>query len=289
MVRGRGGDGKTVKNNIKPVRSGPGQWRVAAALVLFALLALPVRGAEVISPREPFFGMEKVQLRIEYKKMALVAARIHDMFSRQGWYRIEPGQSMIELCDSAERLDAIQALLERFDSVPRNFTLDVSLMNYIGGQEPAPKPTADDRHDNTKLSTLNQRIALKKQVNRDAEVGRKSLVVREGQFIEFPLGRGYNIEFQVGYFDRTKELIEINRLVFARSRGGSADSTGQQGTAILSTDLKLGNGVRHLLTMRKPGCQEYYTLAIRATLRDDPAPRQGPVRDTGDLPVREWP
>jgi hypothetical protein len=276
-----------VKNTHSPVHSRPGRWCVAALLMACSLLALPLHGAEVISPREPFFGLEKVQLRIEYRKMPLVATRIHTMFSRQGWYRIEPGQSLIELCDSAERLDAIQALLERFDSVPRNFTFEVSLMNYIGGDEPET-PVAD-RQDGTKLSTLNQRMALKRQVNREPEVGRKSLVVREGQFIEFPLGRGYNIEFQVGYFDRTKELIELNRLVFTRGLGGSADSSEQQRTIILSTDLKLGNGVKHLLTMRKPGCQEYYTLAIRGTLRDDPAPRQKSVRDTGDLPVREWP
>jgi len=124
------------------------------------------------------------------------------------------------------------------------------------------------------------------------------MVAREGQFIEFPLGRGYNVEFKLGYFDRKKELIEINRLVFSRNSGKGSESGGpgrdgvsggQQGVIILSTDLKLGNGLKHLLTMRKPGCQEYYTLAIRATLRDDPPPRRKPVRDTGELPVLEWP
>jgi hypothetical protein len=269
-------------------RSRNGWWRFAAILLLF-LLARPAPGAEVVTPREPFFGMEKVQLRIEYKEITLVAARIHGMFSRQGWYRIEPGQSLIELCDTAERLDAIQALLERLDSVPRNFTFEVSLMNYAGGEAQSPSPDTGDRREEAKLSVLNQRMALKKQVNREEMLGRKSLVVREGQFIEFPLGQGYNIEFHVGYFDRTKELIEINRLVFSRRQGRAADSAGQQGTVILSTDLRLGNGVKHLLTMRKPGCQEYFSLAIRASLRDEPVPRQETARDDGDLPVREWP
>ncbi len=85
-------------------------WLVAILAV--ALLALPASAAEVVSPREPFFGLEKVQLRIEHKKVTLVASKIHQMFSRNGWYRIDPGKSLIELCDSGERLDAIEALVE---------------------------------------------------------------------------------------------------------------------------------------------------------------------------------
>lgn len=286
------------KNSNNRVRSRFGRRHVAAALVI-VLLALPAFGAEVISPREPFFGQEKMQLRIEYKKITLVASRIHHMFSRQGWYRIEPGQSVIELCDTAKRLDAIQAQVERLDSVPRSFTLEVSLMNYTGNEKPTGTPAAnDDRRDGPKLSVLNQRMALKKQVSREEMVGRKSLVAREGQFIELPLGQGYNVEFQVGYFDRKTDLIEINRFVFSRNIGMGPESGGpgrngvsggQRGKIILSTDLKLGNGLKHLLTMRKPGCEEYYTLAIRATLRDDPPLRQEPARDSGELPVREWP
>ena len=131
-------------------------------------------------------------------------------------------------------------------------------------------------------------MAEKKEAGREEEVGRNSVTAPEGQFVEIALGQGYNVEFQVGYFDRTKELIEINRLVFSRRRG-SGTSGGQQGTVILSTDLKLGNGVRHLLTMRKPGCQEYYTLAIQATVNEDQPVRSAPLRETGELPLREWP
>jgi len=260
--------------------------RLIAALI-FIVTAIPVFGAEVVSPREPFFGLEKVQLRIEHKNIASVAARIHRMFSRHGWYRVEPGQSLLELCDSAERLDAIEELVIRLDISPREVSFEVSLMNYTGsGQKPAA--VQESKTDGPKLMALNRRMAQKKAEDREKNVGRKTLVAREGQFVEFPLGRGYNVAFRVGYFDRTKEVIDINKLVFSRSAGGAADP-GQQGLVILSTDLKLGNGVKHLLTMRKPGCQEYYTLAIRATLGDEPAPRREPARDTGELPVREWP
>ena len=60
------------------------------------------------------------------------------MFSSQGWYRIEPNQSLLELCDSPKRLDAIQALVERIDAVPRNIRFEVSLMNYAGGGYAGP-------------------------------------------------------------------------------------------------------------------------------------------------------
>jgi len=260
---------------------------VAALLVLFLLLpCAPVRSAEVASPREPFFGMEKVQLRIEYQKMPQVAARIHNMFSRQGWYRIEPGQALIEICDTAERLEAIQAVVERYDSVPRTFSMEISLMNYVGTGEKASAPADAALKAEPRLSALNRQMALKRQVSSEAEVGSELVVAREGQFVEFPLGQGYNVEFQVGYFDRTKELIQIKRLAFSqvRVRAGKKENV-----VILTTDLQLGNGVKHLLTMRKPGCREYYTLAIRATLREEPSPPREPARDTGDLPVREWP
>jgi hypothetical protein len=255
--------------------------------VLFIMLpGVTVRAAEVVSPREPFFGMEKVQLRIEYQKIPQVAARIHNMFSRQGWYRVEPGQSLIEICDSAERLEAIQAVVERFDRVPRSFAMEISLMNYVGTGEEAAAPAATALKAEPRLSTLNRQMALKRQVSSEAEVGREQVAAREGQFVEFPLGQGYNVEFQVGYFDRTKELIQIKRLVFSQVR---VQAGKKERAVILTTDLQLGNGVKHLLTMRKPGCREYYTLAIRATLREEPPPPKDAAQGDDDLPVREWP
>jgi hypothetical protein len=261
--------------------------RLIAALVL-VLTAFPLFGAEVVSPREPFFGLEKVQLRIEHKNIATVATRIHRMFSRHGWYRVEPGQSLLEICDSAERLDAIEQLVLRIDTSPRDVAFEVSLLTYTGGKATAPVVAAEPEADGPKLRALNRRIAQKKAANRETLVGQKSLTAREGQFVEFPMGQGYNVAFRVGYFDRTKEVIELNKLVFSRSTGRAADP-GAQEQVILSTDLKLGEGVKHLLTMRKPGCQDYYTLAIRASLGDEPAPRGKPARDADDLPVREWP
>lgn len=259
----------------------------ALLLVLFIMLpGAPVRAAEVASPREPFFGMEKVQLRIEYQKMPQVAARIHNMFSRQGWYRIEPGQSLIEICDSADRLEAIQAVVERFDSVPLSFAMEISLLNYVGDGDETSAPAAAELKAEPRLSTLNRQMALKRQVSSEAEVGRELVAAREGQFVEFPLGQGYNVEFQVGYFDRTKELIQIKRLVFSQVRVRSGK---KERAVILTTDLQLGNGVKHLLTMRKPGCREYYTLAIRATLREEPPPRREAAQGDDELPVREWP
>ena len=96
------------------------------------LLLFPLTGgaATIEKEREQFFGQEKLTLRIEFKSIFEVVPLIHPLFSEQGWYRIQPIKKTLEICDSPEKLDKIQEIVQLFDVGPKTLKFTFTLLKY---------------------------------------------------------------------------------------------------------------------------------------------------------------
>jgi hypothetical protein len=167
--------------------------------------------------------------QFKHKDADRAAAVVKPLMSSEGSLSIQPSTNSMVITDRAENLKSIAAALDKFDTPPQAFKLNVRLVSASRATAPVRTPEAL-KDVSTKLTVL--------PFNNYEVLGSAVLEGKEGEPGLLDLETGYRADFKWGDYDAAADSVQISDLKLSKLQG-------DQLTQLLKTtmNLKLGQTV----------------------------------------------
>ena len=207
------------------------------ALVLFLLLA--VCGAAFADDAPAADAAKSLSVRtfqFKHKDADRASTVVKPLMSSEGSFSIQPSSNSMVITDRAENLKSIAAALDKFDTPPQAFKLNVRLV--AASRATAPVRTPDTLKDvSSKLTFL--------PFNNFEVLGSAVLEGKEGEPGLLDLETGYRADFKWGDYDAASETVQISDLKLSKLQG-------DQLTQLLKTTMNLKIGQTVVFGAGKP-------------------------------------
>lgn len=207
------------------------------ALVLFLLLA--VCGAAFADDAPAADAAKSLSVKtfqFKHKDADRASTVVKPLMSSEGSFSIQPSSNSMVITDRAENLKSIAAALDKFDTPPQAFKLNVRLV--AASRATAPVRTPDTLKDvSSKLTFL--------PFNNFEVLGSAVLEGKEGEPGLLDLETGYRADFKWGDYDAASETVQISDLKLSKLQG-------DQLTQLLKTTMNLKIGQTVVFGAGKP-------------------------------------
>ncbi len=209
------------------------------ALVLFLLFSVWVPASAGTPPAEAGGHTEALTVKtfqFKHKDADRASAVVKPLMSSEGSFSIQPSSNSMVITDRAENLKSIAAALDKFDTPPQAFKLNVRLV--AASRATAPVRTPDTLKDvSSKLTFL--------PFNNFEVLGSAVLEGKEGEPGLLDLETGYRADFKWGDYDAASETVQISDLKLSKLQG-------DQLTQLLKTTMNLKIGQTVIFGAGKP-------------------------------------
>jgi len=220
------------------------------ALVLFLLLA--VCGAAFADDAPAADAAKSLSVRtfqFKHKDADRASTVVKPLMSSEGSFSIQPSSNSMVITDRAENLKSIAAALDKFDTPPQAFKLNVRLV--AASRATAPVRTPDTLKDvSSKLTFL--------PFNNFEVLGSAVLEGKEGEPGLLDLETGYRADFKWGDYDAASETVQISDLKLSKLQG-------DQLTQLLKTTMNLKIGQTVVFGAGKPQGARALLLILAVT------------------------
>ncbi len=196
-------------------------------LVALLILAAPAAFGDDVAADE---GLRARSFELGHKSLEKAATLINPLLSDDGSVSLLPARSVLVVTDYAENLARITEALAQYDTPPRHFSVEVTLISASRDGRPRDDVPEDLRAIARKLSAVLRFNSFEKVASIRAEGN-------EGDPVTLALESGYHASFDFGEFDPVTKTIRIEQ--FRLDRLGTDQ---REGETLLKTALNLRIG-----------------------------------------------
>lgn len=174
--------------------------------------------------------------QFKHKDADRAAAVVKPLMSSDGSLAIQPSTNSMVITDRADNLKAIAAALDKFDTAPQAFKLNVRLV--AASRAAAPVRTPDLLKDvSTKLTVL--------PFNNFEVLGSAVLEGKEGEPGLLDIDSSYRADFKWGDYDAASDSVQISDLKLSKLQGDQLNQ-------LLKTTMNLKVGQTVVFGAGKP-------------------------------------
>ena len=178
----------------------------------------------------PDASLKARSFEIRHKTLERAAGLIAPLLSETGSVSLQPSKSALVVTDRAENLQKISEMLSRYDSPPRHFTVQLTLVNASRERVARSEVPEDLKVVADKLTGVLRFNSFEKVASINAEGN-------EGDPVVLSMDGSYHATFRIGEYDPVTNTVRVEGFRLDRL----SNSQGE-GETLLKTSLNLRLG-----------------------------------------------